>query len=209
MFLTVAVLDDHPLVLQGIESMLKTSRNLEIRTYTLAQDFLDEMPFNEPDILLLDIQLKDTHGVDFCAIINEKFPNIKVIGLSSHDNPDFIKKMLENGAKSYLLKNTEREELLEAIRCVHKGEIFLPDHIKDIIESANVSHENNPDIPKLSRREKQVLYLISQEKTTSDIAEELEISPKTVESHRKNLMQKFNSKNTAGLMTKASKLGLT
>ena len=206
----VSILDDHNMVLRGLESMLEDSELIKIlATYSLGMELLNTISTQVPDVLLLDINLPDTNGIDLCKELSVKFPELSIIALSNHSEPGFIKNMLRNGAKGYLLKNTDKKELITAIEIVNDGNNYLPQSIQTILLNDSIGNPtSNTFIPKLTRREKEVLDLIAQENTNIEIAIALFISSKTVENHRSNLIQKLGVKNTAGLVRVAYERGL-
>ena len=206
----VAILDDHPMVVKGIESMLEDVDSLKITaTYHRRVHLLEGFKEGQPDVLLLDINLPDGNGLELGKELLKLYPDMAIIGLSNYSEAGFIKNMLRNGAKAYLLKNTGKTELVEAIEAVYKGKIYLPRAIQDILLNDSIGNPLSTGfIPKLTRREKEVLDLIAQEHTNQEIADALYISTKTVESHRNNLMQKLGSRNTAGLIKSAMEKGL-
>ena len=206
----VAIIDDHPMVLKGIESMLEDNSEITIvASCDRIANLLEEFSSVIPDVLLLDINLPDGSGLDLAKELHHSYPNLKIIGLSNFSEPGFIKSMLRNGAKGYLLKNTGKQELQEAIKTVYDGTLYLPRTVKDILLSDSIgTPPKNTFIPKLTRREKEVLELVAREHTNHEIAEKLFISTKTVESHRYNLLQKLGARNTAGLIKSAMEKGL-
>ncbi|MEO0504606.1 MAG: response regulator transcription factor [Bacteroidota bacterium] len=205
----VAVVDDHSMVLKGIESMLEDVENMRvIATFGLGKQLLGDIDSEMPDVLLLDINLPDSNGIDLCKTLVKKHPKLAILALSNYSETGFIKNMLRNGARGYLLKNTAKEELITAIETVYAGKQYLPLSIKDILLNDSIGNSNASFIPKLTRREKEVITLIVKEHTTQEISELLFISPKTVESHRNNLTQKLGVRNTAGLVRVALEKGL-
>ena len=197
----VAITDDHLLVMQGIESMLKNETAIRIvGKYPSAQITLEALSVERPDILLLDINLPDTNGIDLCKQLLGLYPDLKIIALSSHDDTNFVKRILKNGASGYLLKNTSKEELLEAFETVLSNGQYLQATIqKKLLNRSLGIQKRNPLKPKLTRREKEVLAAICEEKTTQEIALQLFVSPKTVETHRMNLISKLGTRNSVGL----------
>ena len=206
----VAICDDHTMVLRGIETMLEDSDTIiTTATYNLGKQLLAEIDNNLPNVLLLDINLPDSNGIELCRELIKKHPQLLIIGLSNYSETGFIKNMLRNGAKGYLLKNTDKQELILAITTVHKGGTYLPRNIQDILLNESIGNPSQITfIPKLTRRETEVLHLIAKEHTNQEIAELLFISTKTVESHRNNLIQKLGVRNTAGLIRVALEKGL-
>jgi len=197
------IADDHYMVIEGIRSLLVNEKSIEWMGHAMnaasCMAFLNEQ---QPDVLLLDINMPDKSGIDLCAEIKEKFPNINIIGLSSFNQLSYIQKMLDNGASGYLLKNAGKEEILEAIESVILGEKYLSS------EAATVIRENkNTKIPVITRREKEVLQLIAEGLTNNQIADKLFISATTVDTHRTSLLSKFEVKNTANLIRLATQYG--
>jgi len=207
--INIVILDDHLMVLEGLQTMLKNDKNITVtNTFSQGKDLLDFLKTNTPDVILLDINLPDSNGIDLCKTIFTKKPSIYIIGLSNYSETGFIKSMMRNGAKGYLLKNTTKNELIEAIKTVHSGSNYLPKVLKDKLLNESFGAQTSSFVPKITRREKEILTCIAEELTNSEIAKKLFISIKTVESHRKNLHQKFGVRNTAGLIKEAFTKGL-
>ncbi|MCB0401750.1 MAG: response regulator transcription factor [Flavobacteriales bacterium] len=198
----IAITDDHQLFLDGIREMLSSMEGFDLLfTATTGQETLEKLQVQLPDVILLDISLPDMDGVELCQEVVSRHPGINVLALTMHKEVSFLKQMLNHGAKGYLLKNTKKEELLEAIRTVYEGETYFSDEItKDLYNSMIHGEQNKSGLPKLSRREKEVLQLIIDEYTTQEIADQLFITLSTVESHRANLLAKLDVRNTAGLV---------
>lgn len=198
----IAITDDHKMVLKGIESMLENTPNIKVvGTYNNAEDTLNNIAKDQPDILLLDLNLPDINGIDLSKQLLKKHHDLKIIALTSHDDISFVKRMLKNGVHGYLLKNTDKLELLEAFKTVLLGEIYLQKDIHKRLLSQKVKKKpDNRLKPNLTRREQEVLIAISEQLTTQGISEKLFISPKTVETHRMNIMSKLGAKNSVGII---------
>ena len=197
----IAITDDHVIVAEGIKTMLKTSKEIEIiqSFENLATTF--ENLSAAVQVLLLDINLPDGNGIQACKELLHQHPKLKIIALTNFEDSVFIKQILKNGAMGYLLKNTSKNELTQAIIDVNDGKRYLPKNISDILLNDSIGIENsNSFIPKLTMREKEILTLIVEEYNTEEIATKLFISKKTVETHRSNLIQKLGVKNVAGLV---------
>ena len=206
----VAITDDHPIVIEGIKMMLKPNKDI-----CIAQSFnnITEMfggLNQEIQILLLDINLPDGNGIVACKELLNRFPNLKIIALTNFEDVSFIKQIIKNGAMGYLLKNTGKNELIEAVKTVLNGELYLQQNIKELLlkESFGKATTSSFFIPKLTSREKEILGLIIKEYTTEEMANKLFLSAKTIESHRSNLIQKLGVKNSAGLVRVAFEKGL-
>lgn len=202
--INVVILDDHLMVLEGLDSMLNNQQKIVVtNTFNRGIDLLNFLKTEAPNIILLDINLPDSNGIDLCKSITTLYPEINIIGLSNYSETSFIKNMMRNGAKGYLLKNTTKEELIKAIKAVNYGDTYLSEILKNKLLNESFGVQSSTFIPKLTRRESEILNCIAEELTNTEIAEKLFISTKTVESHRKNLYQKFGVRNTAGLIKEA------
>lgn len=196
--ISVFIVDDHYMVIEGIRSLLQQEKDIELIGHasngSSCRAFLKQM---QPDVLLLDINLPDESGIDLCRDFQQQYPAMMILALTTFNQETVIKKMLDNGAMGYLLKNVTREELTEAIQVVSKRQQFLS---HDVAQTIKNSALNASDAPVLTRREKEVLELIAEGLTTQEMADQLYISPATVDTHRKNLLTKLNAKNTASLV---------
>jgi DNA-binding NarL/FixJ family response regulator len=194
----VYIVEDHSVVIEGIYSLLQNEKGIEVCGYaTNAQNCINYFVNHIADVILMDIGLPDMSGIDLCAIIKKKYPGIMVIALSTFNQGTYIKKMMEAGASGYLLKNTSKVEMLEAIKTVTEGKTYLS---FEVGKELQLSKEESKNIPLLTKREKEILILIAEGLTNQQIKEKLFISIDTVDSHRKNLHTKLNVKNTAMLI---------
>jgi len=149
------------------------------------------------------------NGLDACKKIKQKYPETKILALTTLNKGSFIQQMLKNGASGYLLKNTSQDELITAIETVYRGETFMNEQTNKILLNSLMNQKpNQAFIPTLTRREKEVLDLIAKEMTTNEISTTLHISLNTVETHRRNLIQKFNVRNSVGLVREAMLKGI-
>ena len=207
----IAITDDHPIVIEGIRMMLKSNKEILVgQSFKNITETFDGLS-QDIKILLLDINLPDGNGITACKELLSNFPNLQIIALTNYEDATFIKQIIKNGAMGYLLKNTGKNELIEAIKTVLNGERYLQHNIREILlnESLGKATTSSFFIPKLTNREKEILALIIKEYTSDEIAEKIFLSIKTVESHRSNLMQKLGVKNSAGLVRVAFEKGLT
>jgi DNA-binding NarL/FixJ family response regulator len=200
--ITIFIIDDHPLVSDGISTMLKDIDYLQISgSCKTAKEAICFLASAQPDIILLDISLPDMNGLELCSLIRERNKLSKIIGLTSANEAGLITQLLSKGANGYLLKNMEREELIEAINRVMDGKIHLSKAANEkLLEQFSSLNDALKNTPVLTRREQEVLLLLQDGLTGPQIAEKLFLSHYTVETHRKNLMQKMNANNTQQLL---------
>ncbi|MBC3759247.1 response regulator transcription factor [Hyunsoonleella sp. SJ7] len=198
----IAITDDHVMVLKGIASMLEGTTQLKVvGLYENASQTLENIGADQPDVLLLDINLPDINGIDLSKQLLKSYPDLKIIALTNFEDTSFVKRMLKNGVHGYLLKNTDKLELVTAMKTVLSGELFLQKDIQQqLLNQTSKSTIDNALKPNLTRREHDVLVAISEELTTQEISEKLFISPKTVETHRMNIMSKLGAKNSVGII---------
>ncbi|MBS1758336.1 MAG: response regulator transcription factor [Bacteroidetes bacterium] len=201
----VFIVDDHPVVVEGIYSLLKNVDEIFWAGHALTAkaciEFFDQ---NDINVLLMDINLPDKSGIELCAEIKNKKPDTNILALSTLNQPSYIHKMIEKGANGYILKNSGKEELLEAIFTVAQGKNYLCSEAVEIVKNAEMKEALQPS---LTRREKEILTLIAGGLTNTEIAEKLFVSHWTVDSHRKSIMTKLNTKNTAALIKYAFENG--
>jgi DNA-binding NarL/FixJ family response regulator len=195
----VFIVDDHPVVIEGVHSLLQNEKDIEWAGQAMnAQSCLGFFVSNTADVVLMDINMTGMDGMELCAVMKERYPGIMILGLSTFNQGVYIKKMMENGASGYILKNASKQELIEAIHAVYGGAIFFGGEVGMALKEHQQSSKN--ELPELSSREKEILELIAEGYTNPQIAGKLFLSPFTVDSHRKNLLAKLNVKNTATLI---------
>ena len=200
--LNVIIIDDHPVVLQGFSFMLQDIPGIRLaETFTDAGTGLAYIGRKEVDIVLMDINMPGKNGIDACSEIQQLNPACKVIAISNINEHSIIQRMLQAGASGYLLKNADRDEVVYAIREVASGGIGLSRNVRDIIDGVK-----SGDLPVITRREKEVLHWLAQGLSSAAIGEKIFISPLTVESHRRNLLQKFKVTNVAALIHNAMEM---
>lgn len=199
----IFIVDDHYMVVEGFRSLLVDEKNIEWLGHAMsAASCLDFLKNNQPDVIFMDVNLPDKNGTVLCKEVKHLYPSVLVLGLSTFNQQAVVRNMIDNGASGYLLKNATKEELLEAIRVVLKGDTYFSMEVVDSLQ------ESQSQQLLITRREKEVLQLISEGLTNAEIAEKLFISIPTVNTHRKSLLEKFEVKNTATLIAKAIKTGL-
>lgn len=207
----ILLVDDHKIFTEGITSLLANEVDfMVVAECQNAEQVKLVLQENVIDVILLDINLGKDSGLDLCKYITEHYSAIKILAMSMYNEESFITKMLKNGAFGYILKNTGADELLKAIRTVYKGETYKSAEVQTIILNSLSKQKNqgqNLYQIRFTRREKEILDLIAQGKTTREMGAELCISEKTVETHRSNLLSKFNVKNVVSLLKLAIEYG--
>lgn len=192
------IIDDHPMVIAGIQSLLANSTVVEIIGFaTDPYQALEALKTADAEVVLTDINLGDLNGIELCGMLKKAHPGLKILGLSTFKERSYITRMLEAGASGYLLKNASKEELEEGIVAAWRGRLFMSAEASQVLTTPEA--KAGP-LPLLTAREKEVLALIAEGLTNNAIAEQLFISPLTVDSHRKNLLAKFGVKNTAAML---------
>ena len=192
--------DDQNMFLEGLHSLLKGVDNFQIvGAVSDGSEVIDSIKKEEVDLILMDINMPQMSGIDALEILKEKAPDVKIIMLSMHNDRGTIENAIRLGADGYLLKNSSRTELENAINIVYSGGSYFMDEVKDIMINSFRSEKIASEI-RLTPREREVLSLICKELTTSEIAEKLFVSVNTIETHRKNLLSKTGSKNSIGLV---------
>ena len=209
----LAIADDQVLFLRGLKYILEDFNDIElVIEASNGRELLDAIPENTPDVVLMDMKMPVMDGMEATKALKASYPGIKVILLSMFDDERLITHMMENGANGYLLKNEEPHILKEAIDSVLEKDLYFNDYVSKALLKG-LQHKKAPlpslqsDKPEmhLTPREKEVLELICQELTTAEIAQQLYLSTRTVEGHRKNLLEKTGVRNTAGLVIFAVK----
>lgn len=210
--INILIVDDHDIVIDGVKLMLDSVEELCcVATAHNGRDALKILEENPIDVMLLDVNMPIMNGLETLKAIKKGKLQLKILILTMLQETSLIKLMLKNGADGFVLKNTGKEELISAIKQVHAGERFLGKAASSmILNSVGISKTKKSFsiIPKLSRREKQILALIVDEFTTQEIADKLFISFGTVETHRRNILLKTGARNTAGLVRSALELNL-
>jgi len=203
MKISIFIVDDHYLVIEGIRSLLQHEKQLEWMGHAMnAASCMEFLKHHQPHVILLDVNLPDKSGTELCKEVKKLYPSLFILGLSTFNQQAVVRNMMENGASGYVLKNATKEELLEAIDLVVSGETYFSEEVMHAL------NEPQPQQPVITRREKEVLQLIAEGLTNTEIADKLFISVPTVNTHRKSIIEKFDVKNTASLIGKAIKTGI-
>ncbi|HXA01576.1 MAG TPA: response regulator transcription factor [Cytophagaceae bacterium] len=205
----IVLADDHGIVRDGIKSTLRDEKTFKIvGEASNGLEAIERVKALAPDIIIIDINMPEMNGIDATTIITKKYPNTKSLVLSMHDNEDYILKSIEAGASGYLLKDTNKEEFVKAIKAVAKGEKYFSTSISNILatgylhrikkEGTRVGEDDSES--GLTRRENGILKLIVQGRSNREIADSLSISIRTIEVHRSNMMKKLKVKNAVELV---------
>lgn len=218
------VVDDHPMIIEGLEALLKGVSHIRIQAKATSLKEARAVLATEASnlkVALIDIRLQDGLGIDLVRELREKYPHIEAIGLTMYDTEEYLEAFIQAGAKGYLLKHVSKQELIEAIEQVVAGHYYFSKGVQDVIgehilrrREANKERSKPPSRLEdgggihLTRREREILELIAQELTNAQIAEKLGLSPRTVHTHRRGIMQKLGVRNTAGLVRYAIEHGL-
>jgi two-component system response regulator NreC len=208
----VLIVDDHGIVRAGIRSLLEGQADIEVVGEASSGWKAIELAIRlQPDVVLMDIAMGDLSGLEATQEIRERAPDVNVLALTMHDREEYFFAMLRAGALGYVLKESEPDELLAAIRAVHRGEAFLsPAVTKAVLEDylTQRTEQAQPHSDSLTLREQEVLRLAAEGKTTREIAEMLHLSVKTIEKHRASMMHKLGLQSLPDLIKYAIRKGL-
>ncbi len=203
----IVLADDHVLVREGLKSLLEREHFQVMAEASDGQEAVKLIEMHHPEIAIMDISMPTLNGIDAARALTRSAPKTKVILLTQHEEEQYIHEALEAGVKGYVLKNQLANDLIQAIRQVGRGEFYLSPGISRAVMEAFRNKSERPADP-LTARERQVLQLIAEGKSTKDTASVLGISVKTAESHRMRLMQKLDIHETASLVRYAVRRGL-
>jgi len=215
MSITVFLADDHAVVRDGLKALLQVEQDIEVvGDAANGRDAVRQVKQLCPDVVILDIAMPDMNGIEAARQIHEAQPSVEIIVLSMHSTTEHVFRALEAGARGYLLKESAGVELLEAVRVVHGGHRYLSRKISDGVIEHYLEHRDGAAKPKsplarLSPREREVLQLVVEGKSSAEIAGILSLSPKTVETYRSRLMRKLEISDVPSLVKFAIQHGLT
>ena len=192
----IYLVEDHPLVTEGIKAIFEKEKDMACtHSFDHGKDLLAKLPFHQPDVIVMDINLPDVNGIDLCKMVKEKYPRVFIIALSINNEKGIIKKMIENGASGYILKDAAKYEIVEAVKTVIQRKTYF-----SISASNTLKKPDERKMPALTRREKEILLKIADGLTNQQIADLLFVDVSTVSSHRKNMLSKYDVQNTAQLI---------
>ncbi len=202
------VVDDHPILRGGIVSLLGKAENIEVTCEAKnGEEAIKCVERGKPDVVLMDINMDGRLDVTTTETIKERWPDVKVLAFSMHQEVQVIRRMLKAGASGYILKNAAHQEVLTAIKTVMEGGNYYGQEVLDIMTQSITSDGDSENDIVLSNREKEVLHFVAKEYTNQEIAEKINISLRTVETHKRNLIKKLRVKNVVGLVRFALEQG--
>lgn len=201
----VLLVDDHPLVLDGINACLSSEPGIEVvGQASNGVEAIEEAGKLEPDVILMDVSMPVMNGLEATQELKSRYPSSRVLILSMHENREYILQLIQSGAAGYVLKDVSSDELVKAIEVVHQGGTYFSSRASETLvnkldDVTNDSRPDNADRPTLTKREETVLKLLAEGGSNKEIARTLDISVRTVETHRQNIKQKLNINTAAGL----------
>lgn len=211
--LKVYIADDHTLFRKAMVNLIRGFENIaEVKDAENGKELLTLIKYQQPDVAIVDLQMPVMDGAETCENILQKYPDVKIIILTMHDSERYILHMMEMGVHAFLLKNTEPEELEEAIHSVIEKDFYHNDLVASVLRK-NVKERRSGQRPafataELSEREKEIVVLVCQELTIKEIGQKLSLSENTVRNHRVNIMEKVGVNNMVGLVKYAYEIGL-
>ncbi len=205
--LNIAILDDHPLIVEGLSALFSFNDEFNLLGgFNKNEDLYLFDKIDQIDVLLLDIFLGTNNGIDICLDLKKKFPKMIILGISSQSERSIVLQLIKQGASGYLLKTAKNEEYVHCIKEASKGKIVFSQEVQAMLDKIQVSDLKL--VPRLTKREKEILVLLIKGKSTQEISEELFLSFLTIQTHRRNMLQKFDVKNSLELINFANENGL-
>ncbi len=204
----VLLADDHTILRRGVRMLIDSQPDMEVTGEAKnGREAIDEARRLKPDVVVMDVSMPELNGIEGTRQICDELPHTRVVALSMHKDSVYVREILRAGARGYLVKDSDDEDLLKAIRTVNRGEAFLSPAISDAVLTDYRKHVSNP-VDLLTSREREILTMIAEGKTNKEIAGGLNLSVYTVESHRGSVMEKLNLHNTGDMVRFALRNGL-
>lgn len=205
----VLLADDHRILRQGVRMLIDSQKDMEVvGEAKTGREAVEEARLLKPDVVVMDVSMPELNGIEGTRQICDEMKHTRVLALSMHKDAVYVREILRAGARGYLLKDSEDDDLVRAIRCVQRGEAFLSPAISDAVLSDYRKHVSNP-VDLLTSREREILTMVADGKTNKEIANALNLSVYTVESHRGSVMEKLNLHNAGDIVRFALRNGLT
>jgi DNA-binding NarL/FixJ family response regulator len=197
----IMLADDHPLFIEGLSMMLRREPDFELcGIANNGREVLDMLPTTKPDLILLDINMPKMNGLETIKYIRQSYPNVKIVMLSGYFDEAIIKEAKIKGANGYLLKSSQRDELIHTIKMVYSGALFATPQQDEPVSGEFLANDKFLAQFNLTKRERELIQLIKNGMTNQEIAQNLHLSVYTVETHRKNIMQKLKLNSPGALM---------
>lgn len=200
--------DDHKILRKGVRMLIDSQPDMEVvGEAKTGREAIEEARQLKPDIVVMDVSMPELNGIESTRQICGEMKHVKVVALSMHRDSVYVREILRAGASGYLVKDSEDDDLVKAIRAIHQGEAFLSPAISDAVLTDYRRHVSNP-VDLLTSREREVLTMVADGKTNKEIATTLNLSVYTIESHRGSVMEKLNLHNTGDIVRFALRNGL-
>lgn len=205
--LKIVLVDDHPMLIEGLKLIFNSFQHVEIKaTFTTGTQLLEYADLDSIDILFLDIFLPDINGIDLCLKLKRRFPKLKIIALTSQSERGIVLQLIKNGASGYMLKSSDIDDFKILFEEIDHSELIFCKEVQKLMHK--VSMYDIKKIPSITKREKEIISLLKKGKSTQEISDELFLSYLTVQTHRRNLLQKFQVNNVIELINKLNENGL-
>src|SRR3954467_2863567 len=209
MTIRIIIADDHGVVAEGLKHVVETQPDMEVVSLAVdGREALRRAGELSPDVVLMDLSMPELNGADATRAILERDPKCRVIVLSMYAEREYVRRALKAGAAGYVVKRSAAKELVDAIRAVHAGQRYLSPRVADVVIDDYAADGKADLLEKLSTREREVLQLLAEGRTGSEIAQRLTLSQKTVETYRARLVEKLGIRDVAGLVKFAIQRGL-
>lgn len=210
MKIRVLLADDHAMMRDGLQALLQTAADIEVvGSVGNGREALARVMTLKPDVVVMDLTMPEMNGIEAANLIREKHPEIRIVMLSMHSSSEHVYRALEAGAAAYLLKESAGEEIISAVRAVHAGRSFMSSALQTLERRSTPRAGNTGPLASLSTRERQVLQLVVEGRSSAEIALLVHLSPKSVETYRSRLMKKLGIADVTGLVKFAVQHGLT
>ncbi len=210
--INILLADDHEVIHSGIADIFKSDSRLKIIGHAFnGREAVEKAVELKPAIIFMDISMPEMNGIEATRILSKKLPDAKIIGLTQHDENEYVAQFLNSGGSGYLVKNSKQEEFIKAIDTVLQGKMYLSYELSVSMAEQALEKEQKSDSETkvhLTRREIEIVQKIAEDKNNPEIAEELNISLRTVETHRRNISQKLNAKSVVSIIKYAAQNGL-
>lgn len=195
--INIILVEDHSMVTEGLKAFITAEPGLAfLAACDSGERLIQVLQTQQPDVILMDINLPDITGIELCKKVKAKYPAIQIIALSINNQPGIIRKMIASGASGYVLKDAGKHEIFEGVKAVIKGKTYFGRSVSEVLRKPELP----AGLPALTRREKEVLELIADGNTNQEIADALFVDVTTIDFHRKNMLSKYKVKNTAALV---------